>query len=380
MSVKIGVLGGGQLGLMMGQSMAGETLELIFLDPNINGPASLVGQVYEGSFRNAEDVLRFGKEASIITIEIEDVHVDSLISLENEGKLVHPKPESIQIIKDKGKQKEFYRDNQLPTSDFVLVDGKKHLLTLLQEGKINYPFVFKNRIGGYDGKGVYLIDDQSELDKLPDVAAVIEDLIEIEKELSVLVARNESGEQSIFPIVEMVFDNSINLIDYQYSPAEISSEQLETCKQLGRSVSEELGMVGILAVELFLDKKGNIWINESAPRPHNSGHQTIEACNFSQFDLHLMAIQNQTLPFIQQDTLAAMVNLVGTGETGEAEYIGLDQIPENDESIYPHIYGKVISKPGRKMGHVTIISEDKETLLEKIDWVKKTIFVQGKKL
>ncbi len=377
MARKIGVLGGGQLGLMMGQSEAGSSSDLSFLDPSKYSPAAQVGPILEGSFRNGDDVLAFGKQMDLITIEIEDVSTSALYTLQEVGKLVHPLPSTIDTIKDKGTQKEFYQSIGIPTSGFFLVDGKKNLEESLNSGKITYPFVAKLRTGGYDGKGVFMIDDASEWDKIPDEPLLIEEVINVDKELSLIIARNQSGETSVFPPVEMVFDSVINLIDYQFAPADISGDVVAEMTSIANTISEEINLIGLMAIEFFLDKDGKIWINESAPRPHNSGHHTIEACNFSQFDLHLMAIQNQNLPLIDQTSLAGMVNLVGTGEVGEAEYMGLEEVAE-EESIFVHIYGKSLSKPGRKMGHVTILADDPETLRTKIEWIKKTIFVRGK--
>lgn len=356
---KIGVLGGGQLGKMMALAGGNWHLPLYFLDQSVEFPAGPFGMGFmEGNFKDYDDVYRFGKDKNVLTIEIEHVNTEALHQLEKEGVEIHPAPAKLDIIKDKGLQKQFYTRHQLPTSPYVLYEHTEDLLKDIESGARAYPFVQKSREAGYDGKGVALIKDARDLDKLLPGPCVIEDLVDIDKELSVVVARNPSGEIACYPTVEMEFNPEANLVEFLFCPAKINPEQERAAQQLATDCMEAYGLCGLLAVELFLDKNGKIWINEVAPRPHNSGHHTIDASYTSQFEQHLRAILDLPLGSTKSKVpWAIMVNLLGAPSyTGPAIYDGLDKILAM-EGVFPHLYGKSLTKPFRKMGHATIIGD-----------------------
>lgn len=376
--LKVGVLGGGQLGRMLAQESIPYAVDLHFLDKDPSFPAGQVSpSFHSGSFNNFEDVLNFGRQMDIITIEIENVNTEALKILESEGKKVFPQASVIELIKDKGLQKEFYRDNDLPTSEFVLVDGKKEILDLMETGRLEFPFVQKSRTEGYDGKGVSLIRTSDDMDKIMDTASVIESLVDIEKELAISIAVNESGQKITYPVVEMVFNHDGNLLDYLLCPARISDTLEDKCRKIAERVSDKLGIIGLLAIELFLTRDGDIIINEMAPRTHNSGHHSLDACNYSQFEIHLRSIMNMPLNSIELNKQAVMVNLLGEkGYTGEVIYEGIDQVLSLND-VFVHLYGKKITKPLRKMGHVNILENDDKKLEEKIRIVKSTLKVKA---
>jgi 5-(carboxyamino)imidazole ribonucleotide synthase len=377
--LKIGVLGGGQLGRMLAQEAVGWNLQLSFLDKSEDFPVPKVHPNFEiGDFTDYNSVLKFGSDKDILTIEIENVNTDALIQLEQQGVQVYPQPSVIQTIKDKGLQKEFYAEQGIATAPFFLVSGKEEILTKLEEGTLTYPFIQKTRTAGYDGKGVTVIKDEQQLSKLFEGPSVIEDLIDIDKELAIIVARNQSGQMTQLPLTEMVFDERGNLLDYLITPSAITEEQTAQCSQLATEIISKLNMVGILAVEFFLDKAGQIIVNEVAPRPHNSGHHTINAGPNSQYDLHLRTLLNMDLPHqTAHKGYALMCNIVGEpGHTGEAIYEGLDQVYALPQ-VYVHLYGKTITKPLRKMGHVNIIGDTRGEVLEKLQKVKSLLKVKA---
>jgi len=367
--VKIGILGGGQLGRMFALAAGNFGIHPHFLEKDKNFPAGLLSQnVKLGDFTNEEDVYNFGSQMDIISIEIENVNTAALHRLKAEGKKVYPDPSLIEMIKDKGTQKEFYISNEMPTSTFTYVNDKADLLAKISSGEVTFPFVQKSRTEGYDGKGVTVIKEEADLEKAFDVASFAEDLVDIEKELAVTVARNESGEIVTYPVVEMVFDPEANLVDYLQYPADISLEVIETCQSIAESLATKTSLIGLLAIEFFLTKDGEVIINEMAPRTHNSGHLTMEACVTSQFEQHLRSICNLPLGSTEYMRPAIMLNLLGRKEyTGPANYPNLDKIC-SFPGVHVHIYGKEISKPKRKMGHINIVSERlddaKKTLLE----------------
>lgn len=367
-NIKLGILGGGQLGRMLIQEAASLDVKIHVLDPAADAPcAELANSFTQGDFRDYDTVMAFGADKDVLTIEIEDVSVQALKDLQAKGVKVCPDPKALEIIKDKGIQKQFYADNAIPTSDFQLIaDGSD-----CAEDQL--PTVLKLRTGGYDGKGVMLLRSTDDLKNAFQGPCLIEDMVDIEKELSVIIARNADGQTSTFPVVELVFDPVANLVDYLFAPAEIDSELAERAHALATKVADALSFEGILAVEMFLTKNGEILVNEVAPRTHNSGHHTIEANITSQFGQHLRSILN--LPLGSTDTLrlGAMVNIVGEPEfTGPVKYEGLNELLAT-EGVYPHFYGKTMTKPYRKMGHVTILAEDKKALEEKIRFVKATL-------
>lgn len=365
---KIGILGGGQLGRMFIENALRYDANISIIDPAGNAPCkNIVANFSQNSYKDYDAIVQFGKDLDIITIEIEHVNTEALAALEKMGKKVIPSSKSIEIIKDKGLQKQFYKENDIASSDFVLIKDKKDI-----QNYLNFlPAFQKSRTEGYDGKGVVFLKDETDLHKAFDVPSILEKAVAIEKELSVIVVKNEAGQISVFPTVELVFDPVYNLVDYLISPAHISAMQDETAKELAMKVCNALDSAGIFAVELFLDTQGNILVNETAPRTHNSGHHTIESCASSQFDQQLRALLNLPLGNSSLRKKAAMVNIVGEENyDGKVLYEGLSEILALPD-VYIHLYGKETTKPGRKMGHITILGEDLESIAEKINFIKK---------
>jgi 5-(carboxyamino)imidazole ribonucleotide synthase len=352
-NVKLGILGGGQLGRMLIQAGIDLNLYTLILDPDADAPCKpLCNEFYHGSFADYETVYNFGKKCDLVTIEIEHVNCDALSQLQKEGVQVYPDPEVIRTIQDKGLQKEFYKKHNLPTADFRLLKDQAELPANLDF----LPAFQKLRTLGYDGKGVQKLASEADLGKAFEAPTVLEKLVDYEKEIAVICARNASGEIAVFPATELVFHPEFNLVDYLIAPANISEELEKTVAELAKKVLEAFNMVGILAVEMFLTKTGEVLVNEVAPRPHNSGHHTMKANFTSQFEQHLRAILNLPLGDTRQHSAAAMANLLGEpGFSGEAKYEGLNetlQIP----GVYVHLYGKKITKPARKMGHLTALA------------------------
>lgn len=359
---KLGILGGGQLGKMMALAVGNWHLPIYFLDKQADFPAGPYGMGFtEGDFKNYDDVYAFGKDKDVLSIEIEHVNTEALLALEAEGVVVHPAPKQLNIIKDKGLQKQFYAEHRLPTSPFVLYADQAALIAAIEKGKRSYPFVQKSRTAGYDGKGVAVINSPADLGKLLPGPCMVEDKIAIEKELAVIVARNPSGEIQTYPTVEMEFNPVANLVEFLISPAQITAAQEAKAQKIAKQTIEAFGLCGLLAVELFLDLEGNILINEVAPRPHNSGHHTIDSSYTSQFEQHIRAILDLPLGSTKEKApVGIMVNLLGeAGHTGLADYQGLNDLLAM-EGVYPHIYGKAMTKPFRKMGHATILGEELE--------------------
>lgn len=372
---KLGILGGGQLGRMLIQAAIDFDFKIKILDPYSEAPCKYIAHEFQnGSLNDYETVMAFGADCDTITIEIENVNLEALEALENHGKRVFPQPSVLRLIKDKRVQKAFYQSKGLPTADFILTDN--------QEDTKKYasflPAVHKLGQGGYDGKGVQVIRTEADFSKAFDAPSVLEKMVDFEKELAVIVARNENGETKTFPVVEMVFHPEANLVEYLFAPANISKETEQKAEEIAIKTAEAFGIVGLLAVEMFLTKEGEILINEVAPRPHNSGHQTIRANDVSQFEQHLRAILNLPLGSTNAHSMAAMVNLLGEeGFSGEAIYEGMDEIIKI-EGVHPFLYGKKFTKPFRKMGHITIIDQNFEKLKEKVNFVKETIKVISK--
>lgn len=369
---KLGILGGGQLGLMLIQSAIDYDLYVKVLDPDPN--ASCSGLAHEfvcGDFRDFDTVISFAKDCEIVTIEIESVNLDALKVLQKQGIKVYPQPEKVEIIKNKRLQKQFFAENQIPSSAFVLIndanDFKNHVERL--------PFVQKLGEGGYDGKGVQIMRTVNDFSKAFEEPSLIEDLVDFEKELAVIVARNASGQSMTYEIVEMVFHPEANLVEYLFAPANLTQEQAALAREVALKTADAFEIVGLLAVEMFLTKSGEILVNEVAPRPHNSGHHTQKANAVSQFSQHIRAILD--LPLDQTPALlnAAMVNILGSeGFEGEAVYEGYQELLQV-EGVHPFLYGKKVTKPFRKMGHVTVLDKDFEKLLEKVKFVQKTLKV-----
>lgn len=373
-NTKIGVLGGGQLGRMLIQSAINFNLDLHILDPDPNAPcAKLVSDFVVGDLEDFETVYQFGKNLEIITIEIEKVNTSALKKLQSEGVKIYPQPEIIELIQDKRIQKQFYKDQQIPTADFVLTDTKEDLFKLVEK----LPAVHKLGRGGYDGRGVQVIKTKEDISKGFDQPSLLEELVAFKKEIAVIVARNSAGDVNTFPVVEMVFHPEHNLVEYLLSPALLDPVISENAQRIAVELINKLKMVGILAVEMFLTKDNQIIVNEIAPRPHNSGHQSIESNFVSQYDQHLRAILNLPLGDTTTKISSAMVNILGEdGFTGDAVYEGLEEVMKIP-GVCIHLYGKKLTKPFRKMGHVTITDPSLSSLRKKIDLVKSTLKVKS---
>ncbi|MEX1192077.1 MAG: 5-(carboxyamino)imidazole ribonucleotide synthase [Brumimicrobium sp.] len=368
---KLGVLGGGQLGRMLIQSAINYDVHIYVMDGSLKAPCgNLAHEFTVGNINDYDDVIAFGKDKDVITVEIEHVNVDALEALEKRGVKVFPQPRVLRLIQDKGLQKQFYNQQNIPTSPFELIESNKDIVNHANL----LPAMQKMRKGGYDGKGVVKITNEKDILNGFQAPSVLEKLIDFEKELSVIVARNESGEVKTFPLVECEFSPTLNLVEFLFSPANVSENIANEAKKIGIDVIEKLGMVGILAVELFLTKDGKLLVNEIAPRTHNSGHHTIE-CNFtSQFEQHLRAITNQPLGNTELRTPGVMINLLGEPEfKGKAVYEGLTEVIK-EKGVFVHAYGKAETKPHRKMGHVTITNkslEEAKILARKVQKVLK---------
>ncbi len=368
---KVGVLGGGQLGRMLVQSGIDLNINFSFLDPDPSAPCKSFGEFASGKLTDYETVMKFGQSCDLITIEIENVNTKALRELAKLGKKVFPQPEVIELIQDKRTQKDFYRKNAIPTAEYILIENKEDVV----RNKSFLPTVNKLGKEGYDGRGVQILRSEKDLDKAFDAPGLLEKLIDFEREISVIVARNERGEICSYPAVEMVFHPVQNLVEYLFAPAHISESVAKRADYIARQVVGKLNMVGLLAVEMFVTKQGEVLVNEIAPRPHNSGHQTIEANVTSQYEQHLRAILN--LPFGDTSMVlpSAMVNVLGEeGFSGQARYEGLEKVLAV-KGVHVHLYGKKMTKPFRKMGHVTIVDKDEKSLKEKADFVKKHLKV-----
>nr|WP_169705150.1 5-(carboxyamino)imidazole ribonucleotide synthase [Runella slithyformis] len=374
MKQKVGVLGGGQLGLMLLQAAIDWNLHVKILDAADAPCAAIAPEFVEGSLQDYEAVYQFGQDVEVMTIEIEKVNVDALEALEREGKKVFPQPNVIRLIQDKRLQKQFYRDHNLPTADFVLTENRADV----RNHAAFLPAFHKLGKDGYDGKGVQRIASVDDFDKAFDSPGLLEKAVDFDKELAVIVARNERGEVATFPTVEMVFHPEANLVEYLFAPADISKEIEQQAEELAKRTAQAIGIVGLLAVEMFLTKDGQVLINEVAPRPHNSGHHTIRANFTSQFEQHWRAILNLPLGDTTAYTPAAMVNLLGEeGHTGPAHYEGMEALLAT-HGVFPFLYGKKITKPFRKMGHITVTDSDLTRLKEKAEWVKNALKVVTK--
>jgi len=364
---KIGVLGGGQLGRMLIQEAINLNLHIHIMDPDQNAPCASIAQTFTcAAITDFDAVMEFGKDKNLITVEIENVNIEALEMLEKSGVQVYPQPHVLKIIKDKGTQKQFYKKNGIPTSPFVIFDSAQELMN----ASIELPVVQKLRTGGYDGKGVQILKDAK---SSYDAPHLIENLIDFEKEISIIVARNDKGQISTFPSVECEFNPEAHLVEFLFSPAEISQEIENKAKEIAADLIEKIDMVGILAVEMFLTKSGDILVNEIAPRPHNSGHHTIECCETSQFAQHLRAILSLPLGSTALIQPGAMINLLGEkGHTGTAIYGGLSDLLDHD-NVFPHLYGKEQTKPFRKMGHITITGKTLKEVKETAEKIKDII-------
>ncbi|MEO9965234.1 MAG: 5-(carboxyamino)imidazole ribonucleotide synthase [Reichenbachiella sp.] len=373
-NVKLGVLGGGQLGRMMIQSAIDFNLEIKSMDPDPNAPCkSIAHEFINGDIKDYDQVMAFGLTCDLITVEIENVNIEALEELQRVGKKVYPQPHVLKTIKDKGIQKKFYVDNGIPTSEFELTSSVSdiHSLTHLLPG------VHKLRTDGYDGRGVQVIKSKDDISKGFDRPALIERFVDYEREISVIVARNKSGNMATYPVVELEYHPEANLVEFLFSPSDLSEDIQEKASELAKKTISALDMVGLLAVEMFVTKKGNLVVNECAPRTHNSGHHSIEGNITSQFEQHLRAILD--LPLGKTDVIGAsvMINLLGEeGYTGVAQYEGLDEAL-NIDGLHVHLYGKKLTKPFRKMGHITLVGNDLSALKSLARSVKETIKIKA---
>ena len=376
----IGILGGGQLGKMVLDVSNKWGLDVFVLDPNKDCPSSkLCKKFYEGDLMDYNIVVEFGKLCDIITIEIENVNVEALKYLESINKKVYPQANVIQSIQDKSNQKKFYQNNGIPTSSFQILNGIDEIKNKISKGEISFPFIWKASKMGYDGYGVKKIIDNKSLEEISDCHCIIEELIDIKKELSVMVGSRESGERAVYPAVEMEFNKKSNQVEYILSPAQIDSSIKSLAEDLARRVSEKFNIIGIMAVEMFLTNDNELLVNEVAPRPHNSYHFSIEGSYTSQFEQFLRAILDLPLGSTKILENSVMVNLVGDSNSkGKVVYKNFDQII-GIEGVNPHIYGKFESRPNRKMGHVTIINKDLKIAKKIANQVKDTVIITSKK-
>ncbi len=368
----LGILGGGQLGRMLLQKTMDFNLSTAVMDGDADAPCkNICDRFVNASFADYDAVYQFGKSVNLLTIEIEHVNTDALIKLESEGLQVYPQPSVLAMVKDKGLQKIFYRKHKFPTADFALADNKAGLEKL----NTRFPMIQKLRSGGYDGKGVLKINSALDFANAFDEPSVLEECVDFEKEISVIVARNSNGQVAAYPAVEMLFNPEANLVEFLASPANINEGTAKEAKELAIALISQLEMTGVLAVEMFVTKSGSVLINEIAPRPHNSGHHTIEANITSQYEQHIRAILN--LPLGSTDIIrpAVMINLLGEkGHSGIAKYEGLEDVLQMD-STYVHLYGKKMTKPFRKMGHVTVTGKTIEGARNKALLVKEKLRV-----
>lgn len=370
--LKVGILGGGQLGRMLLQAAANYPVETHVLENDDFCPAAYMCRYFvKGNIRDFDTVYKFGKPLNALTIEIENVNVEALEQLEKEGKKIYPKPSVLRIIQNKILQKQYYNEHGVPTAAFTIINtkneiaGSSHLL----------PGVQKLATGGYDGRGVQIIDDAASADVGFDESSILEKKIRIKKEISQIVAIDQGGKTVLYPPVEMVFNDDLNQLDYQICPAEITKEVLWKIEAIAVSVVRNFKSAGIFAVELFIDDKNEVFVNETAPRVHNSGHHTIEAHYSSQFDMLWRIILNFPLGNTKYILPSIMVNIIGSeNNSGEVFYDGLKEVLTIDNA-FVHIYGKHQTKPGRKMGHVTILSAEKQDLLHKANKIKQSLSV-----
>ena len=375
----LGILGGGQLGKMLLTETLKYDIRTIVLDPSAEAPARFgCHTFFQGDLMDYDTVYQFGKQADLVTFEIENVNVDALERLESEGIKVYPTPKSLRIIQDKGAQKAFYKAHEIPTAPFEPFPSPALLATAVAEGRWTYPFVWKSTRFGYDGNGVKIVRNPQDLYALPEGPCIAELCADIDKELAVIVARSPKGEVATYPVVEMEFHPEANQVEYVLCPARIAESISDQARKIALQVAEAFGSIGLLAVELFLTKQGEIWVNEVAPRPHNSGHYSIEASYTSQFEQHLRAILNLPLGSTESKVAGVMVNLVGAeGYAGDVIYEHIEDVLSLP-GVTPHIYGKRQTRPFRKMGHITITHPNIEQARSLAQKVKETIKVISK--
>ena len=376
---KLGILGGGQLGKMLLQVTSRLSIKTNILDPSEDSPCKNLCNEFEiGNLMDFDAVYQFGKKCDLVTFEIEHVNIEALEKLESEGTKVYPTSKTLKIIQNKNLQKQFFIDNNIPTSDFYYFKSPKDFKNSLHKNQISFPCVWKKTKFGYDGYGVEIIKSIEQIDNLPNEEFIIEEFIPFEKELATTIVRNNSGDIQIFPLVQMDFNKESNQVEYVVCPAQVNREIKDLANALAMKVSKSFKHVGLLAIEMFLTKDNKILINEVAPRPHNSAHYSIEACENSQFQQHINSILNLKLGSCKSNNNAIMVNLVGEkGYSGPVIYQGIEKAMEQS-NVSVHIYGKSNTKPNRKMGHVTVTDENLKNGLKKAKSIKNLIKVKTK--
>ena len=376
---KLGILGGGQLGRMLLAETQKFDIYTAILENNKNAPcAALCNRFVVGDLLDFEAVYNFGKTVDLLTIEIENVNLDALDKLENEGLTIYPKPKDLRIIQNKARQKNFYVDHQIPTAEFSHYAYLEELIHSFENNIIQFPFVWKAARFGYDGNGVKIVRNIEDLASLPNVECITEKLIPFKNELAVIVARNTAGEVKTYPVVEMEFHPEANQVEYVICPARIAPKVAEKAREVALKVVSDLDFIGLLAVEMFQTEDDKILVNEVAPRPHNSGHYSIEASYTNQFEQHLRSVLNLPLGNTASKVAGIMVNLVGSaGFSGDVIYQNIEEILKID-GVTPHIYGKKETRPFRKMGHVTIVNADIDRARAIAQKVKETIRVISK--
>lgn len=370
--LKVGILGGGQLGRMLLQAAANYQVETHVMENDDECPAAHLCRYFvNGNIREFDDVYNFGKNLDALTIEIENVNIDALEKLESEGVKIYPKPSVLRIIKNKVYQKQYYLENQIPTSEFAVLQSLKEI----NQWEKLLPAVQKLAEGGYDGRGVQIIDDLSSSHLGFDAHSVLEKKIKIKKEIAAIIAVDQDGKTALYPPVEMVFNKDLNLLDYQLCPADIPQNVLWKVEAVSLAVVRNFKSAGLFAVELFVDQNDDVFVNETAPRVHNSGHHTIEAHYSSQFDMLWRIMLGHPLGNTKYILPSVMVNVIGSdGHSGEPKYEGIHEVLKIDNA-FVHIYGKHQTKPGRKMGHVTVLSNEKQDLIHKANKIKQLLSV-----
>ncbi len=372
----LGILGGGQLGKMLLYTTRKWDVKISVLDPSDEAPCKIAANYFEqGSLTDFDTVYNFGKKVDVLTIEIEHVNIDALKRLQKEGVEIHPKPEMLEIIQNKGVQKQFYIDNDIPTAPFTKFNNLDELKVAVENNSQSLPVVWKSTQFGYDGMGVSVIKLTEQLESLAEGECIAEELIPFKNELAVIVATNNSGESVSYPVVEMEFHPTANQVEYVICPARIDEKIAEKARIIAIDTAKKLGSTGLLAVEMFQTQDDEIIINEVAPRPHNSGHYSIEASYTSQYEQHVRAVLDLPLGKTDSKVGAVMVNLVGEENyTGQVVYDGINEIL-GMPGVTPHIYGKKETRPFRKMGHVTVVDDNIEEARKVAEQVKKTIKV-----
>ena len=373
---KLGILGGGQLGKMLLAETRKFDIQTYVLDPSDEAPCKIAcNKFFQGSLTDFDTVYNFGKQVDLLTFEIELVNLEALEKLENEGLKIYPSPKTLKLIQNKGVQKDFYVQNNIPTSKFEKYTNLDNLKTSVTSSAVEMPFVWKCTEFGYDGNGVKVVRSMDDLQNLPNVECIAEEMIAFKHELAVIVCRNPNGEVKTYPVVEMEFHPEANQVEYVICPARIDEKVTQKATEIALQVSQAFDHVGLLAVEMFQTQDDKILVNEVAPRPHNSGHHTIEASYTSQFENHLRAILNLPLGNCDSKVAGIMVNLVGEENfSGPVIYENIEKIMAID-GVTPHIYGKKETRPFRKMGHVTVVNKDMKEARKIAEEVKNSIRV-----